>query len=161
MAARNEKSSLRYRLFGRPAQPVLRPPGAAGEASFADDCTGCGDCIPVCPPGILVEDRGGLPMIELARGACTFCGACTEACPTPALEPDRPWKWRAEVQEDCMSLSAISCTMCQDVCEQNAISFSRAAGGRSVPKISLDDCTGCGNCVGFCPSSSIHLAQIG
>ena len=46
-----------------------------------DKCVGCGDCVPVCPFGLLeiVEDK-----IQLKEG-CTFCGACQEACDYEAI----------------------------------------------------------------------------
>jgi electron transfer flavoprotein alpha subunit len=44
-------------------------------------CTGCGNCVPVCPFGLLeiVEDK-----VQLKEG-CTFCGACQEACSYEAI----------------------------------------------------------------------------
>ena len=42
---------------------------------------GCGDCVPVCPFGLLeiVEDK-----VQLKEG-CTLCGACQEACDYEAI----------------------------------------------------------------------------
>jgi len=44
-------------------------------------CTGCGDCVPACPFGLLevVEDK-----VQLEEG-CTLCGACQEACDYEAI----------------------------------------------------------------------------
>ncbi len=41
-----------------------------------DKCTGCGNCVPVCPFGLLeiIDDK-----VQLQEG-CTLCGACQEAC---------------------------------------------------------------------------------
>jgi len=46
-----------------------------------DKCTGCGDCVPACPFGLLevVEDK-----VQLEEG-CTLCGACQEACDYEAI----------------------------------------------------------------------------
>ena len=46
-----------------------------------DKCTGCGDCVPACPFGLLevVDDK-----VQLKEG-CTFCGACQEACDYEAI----------------------------------------------------------------------------
>ena len=42
-----------------------------------DTCNGCGNCVPVCPFGLLevVDD-----LVQLQDG-CTLCGACEGACP--------------------------------------------------------------------------------
>ena len=46
-----------------------------------EQCTGCGNCVPVCPFGLLevVDDK-----VQLKEG-CTLCGACQEACPVEAI----------------------------------------------------------------------------
>ena len=46
-----------------------------------DKCVGCGDCVPVCPFGLLeiVDDK-----VQLKEG-CTLCGACQEACSYEAI----------------------------------------------------------------------------
>ncbi len=44
-------------------------------------CTGCGDCVPLCPFGILemVDD-----LVQVSDG-CTLCGACVEVCTFEAI----------------------------------------------------------------------------
>lgn len=159
MSTASNRRAFLTGAFRRTGTAPLRPLGAANEVAFQRDCTGCGDCLPACPPGIIVMDAGELPIIDPVRGGCTFCGDCIEACPTSALDVGRGWDWRARVKDDCLSMNAITCRSCQDVCEQNAIRFRPAIGGRAVPQVDLDLCNGCGNCVGFCPSSSIELSQ--
>ncbi len=46
-----------------------------------DKCTGCGDCVPVCPFGLLeiMDDK-----VQLKEG-CTLCAACQEACAYEAI----------------------------------------------------------------------------
>jgi len=46
-----------------------------------DKCTGCGNCVPVCPFGLLeiMDDK-----VQLEEG-CTLCGACQEACVYEAI----------------------------------------------------------------------------
>jgi electron transfer flavoprotein alpha subunit len=46
-----------------------------------DKCTGCGDCVPACPFGLLdvIDDK-----VSLQEG-CTLCGACQEVCPDDAI----------------------------------------------------------------------------
>ena len=47
-----------------------------------DKCTGCGNCVTICPFGLLeiVDDK-----VQLQEG-CTFCGACQEACSDDAIQ---------------------------------------------------------------------------
>jgi len=46
-----------------------------------DKCTGCGNCVPACPFGLLelVDEK-----IQLKEG-CTLCGACQEVCDYEAI----------------------------------------------------------------------------
>ena len=46
-----------------------------------DKCTGCGNCVPACPFGLLevVDDK-----VQLEEG-CTFCGACQDTCDFEAI----------------------------------------------------------------------------
>ncbi len=46
-----------------------------------DKCTGCANCVPVCPFGLMevVDDK-----VQLEEG-CTLCGACQEACVYEAI----------------------------------------------------------------------------
>ena len=47
-------------------------------------CSGCGDCVPVCPTDCL-DMRGPLP--HLARpGDCVSCSLCVLVCPATALQ---------------------------------------------------------------------------
>ena len=51
-----------------------------------ENCTGCGNCVPVCPFGLLevVDDK-----VRLQDG-CTLCGACEEACDFDAITIEVP-----------------------------------------------------------------------
>ena len=50
-------------------------------------CTGCGDCVAVCPTDCLAM-AGALPWLPRPR-ACVSCAACVLICPAGAvsLEP--------------------------------------------------------------------------
>lgn len=140
--------------------PRPRPPGALGDVDFHDTCTQCGDCARACPERIIGRDADGLPFVDVARGACTFCGVCTEACETGALTEGAPWLWQATVASSCLALNGIQCRSCEDHCDDRAIRFRLQTGGRAVPQIDPDLCTGCGGCVAPCPSGAIHLTQV-
>jgi NAD-dependent dihydropyrimidine dehydrogenase PreA subunit len=47
-------------------------------------CTGCGDCVVVCPAYCL-EMAGPLPWLPRPED-CTSCGLCDAVCPADALE---------------------------------------------------------------------------
>lgn len=140
---------------------AIRPPGAVA-AGFGDLCTRCGDCVAACPEGIIIIDADGYPMIGLTKGPCTFCGDCAKSCATGALESDRlsDWPWRAEITSgSCLSMQGVSCRLCQDSCESNAIGFDLRLGGRAEPHLDLDTCTGCGACAHACPAGAVTLER--
>ena len=48
-----------------------------------ETCTGCGNCVEVCPAdAITIED--GIAVVD--EEACTDCGACANECPVEAIE---------------------------------------------------------------------------
>ncbi len=47
-------------------------------------CTGCGDCVPVCPADCLAM-AGPLPWMPRV-GDCISCALCVIVCPAAALE---------------------------------------------------------------------------
>jgi ferredoxin-type protein NapF len=148
-------------LRGRPAEPPARPPWALAEEAFVDACSRCDACIQACPEAVLRRGDGGFPELRFERGECTFCAACLDICPTPALDRDqaRPWRWRAEVDAGCLNRQGVVCRSCGDACAVAAVGFDlrRALDG---PRIDAARCTGCGACVGVCPSSSIALREL-
>lgn len=70
-----------------PYQPgCSKAPGGFLGAPQIDSskCTGCGQCVPVCPTNALaVEDQPSTDQrsLFLSYGDCTFCGLCAPACP--------------------------------------------------------------------------------
>ena len=56
-----------------------------GELPVLDEslCTGCGDCVAVCPTACL-EMCGGVPWLPRPLD-CVSCGACVVVCPTEAI----------------------------------------------------------------------------
>jgi len=44
-------------------------------------CTGCGNCVPVCPFGAISLEEG----LAVIGDACTLCGACESECPFDAI----------------------------------------------------------------------------
>lgn len=87
------------RIGGRPgpllAPGVIRPPGALAEDAFLARCIKCGQCMRVCPTGVL--QPAGLeagaegiwtPVLDnrVGTSAChPLCVACGYVCPTAAI----------------------------------------------------------------------------
>ncbi|MDA5093809.1 ferredoxin-type protein NapF [Aliiroseovarius sp. KMU-50] len=157
----NNTPSRRAFLRGKVNETLRpRPPGAAGDIAFHDDCTQCGDCARACPEGIIMRDGDGLPVLNVSRGACTFCNACIDACEPGALLSERPFPWRVAAQSSCLSMSGVQCRACQDHCDLGAIRFQLQPGGSAQPLFDLDACTGCGGCISPCPVGAIEFTQI-
>ena len=56
-----------------------------GETLTLDSerCTGCGDCIEVCPHAVFAMFDGKAGIVD--RASCMECGACMKNCPAGAL----------------------------------------------------------------------------
>ncbi|MBL7003730.1 MAG: ferredoxin-type protein NapF [Gammaproteobacteria bacterium] len=138
----------------------LRPPWAVDESKFDDLCTNCGDCVTVCPVNILSLGRGRLPVVSFVKGECDFCGECESACKANALDKKvitHTWDLIAKIDDHCLALKKITCRTCEDQCDAGAIKFKLKVGGVATPKISADECTGCGACFAPCPANSITI----
>jgi len=46
-------------------------------------CTGCGECVLVCPEQVLVMAAGRPHLLPDVN--CEYCGECEEICPTGAV----------------------------------------------------------------------------
>ncbi len=155
--------SLQRRAFLRGRQALetpLRPPWAGDEGAFLDVCTSCLACVAACPAGVLVEGEGRHPVFDPRRGECTFCAACVEACAPHALDfgrAEQPWQLKAEIGTACLAQRGVVCLSCRDVCGEAAIRFRPAPGG-ARPDLDRERCTGCGACVGVCPTAAIVVA---
>ena len=51
-----------------------------------EKCTGCGNCIEVCPHGVLIIENRKAVISD--KNSCMECGACTMNCPAAAINVD-------------------------------------------------------------------------
>ncbi|MFP4189733.1 MAG: NADH-ubiquinone oxidoreductase-F iron-sulfur binding region domain-containing protein [Candidatus Woesearchaeota archaeon] len=51
---------------------------------ITDRCTGCGQCVDVCPNGCITGEDGSLHVIDETK--CSGCGSCAEVCPSEAIK---------------------------------------------------------------------------
>lgn len=146
---------------GPDPETALRPPGALmPDEAFLEACTGCGDCVAVCPVDcITMIDAGAdrqLPAIFPALKACVICEGlpCIAACPDGALQqpaggPERVRIGIAKVDpRRCVTFLGQRCDRCYRACPfpDRAIMM---IGTR--PLIGSGACTGCGLCEFACP----------
>jgi formate hydrogenlyase subunit 6/NADH:ubiquinone oxidoreductase subunit I len=59
----------------------------------ATRCTGCGDCVTLCPTQCLAMD-GPLPWLP-RPGDCVACALCARVCPVDALTMSPPEAMRS------------------------------------------------------------------
>ncbi len=144
---------------------AFRPPWALPEGEFESLCDPeCDACVTACEENILVLNEDRHARVNFTLGECTFCGACQEACPSGAISKknqgvEDAFSHIAEVTQACLGLRGIDCRACDDACEPRAIRFKPRLGGKSLPMINAEKCTGCGACFGVCPEGAIDLSQ--
>lgn len=151
------------RLFSRRKvdESQIRLPWIKELSTFTDDCTRCGKCIDVCETKIITIGDGSFPTVDFNKGECTFCYQCAEICPEPIFTDmqSAPWPAKASISEECLANKNVECRSCGDMCEPMAIQFQLRAGGVALPKIEVDECSGCGACVSVCPTSAILVSN--
>ena len=153
-----ERREFFRRLSGQ--RQAMRPPGAQPEEVFYSRCDGCNACVKSCPQNV-IQLAAGFPIISFNQVGCTFCGRCVDACDQGALDAaialETPWQWRANIGSTCLDKRGIVCRACEASCEEDAIRFRPALGGKTDVSVLLKTCTGCGACVSSCPTSAISM----
>ena len=142
---------------------LLRPPGAIPEEKFVSVCTGCGECLKVCPNNglqstLLEAGLAGLytPRLVPRIGYCEeFCNFCGRVCPTEAIRP-------LSIEEKQLIQMGVAhidktrciawdtekiCLVCNEQCSYRAI----VGDDKKRPIVKEEKCTGCGICENKCP----------
>lgn len=167
-------------LPSSPSGPIFRPPWTS-ELSIINACTGCGDCTVACPDDLISLDGKGHPIMNFSHSGCDYCSECADSCKHGVFlsnekrDSNNAWQQQAHINQDCLNYKNIICHSCQDVCEPEAISFSRVIPHTEIPNsehaplsilrvpqpvISTDLCDGCGFCLSICPIRAIELTII-
>ncbi len=138
---------------------VVRPPYGLDEVSFEEGCLLCESkaCKEACEEQIIVIRADGTPMLNFTKKGCTFCDACVEVCESAVLslenkETSTQINARFIISpEACVAHNGVICFSCKEPCIDDAILFN----GMFNPVIDMDLCTGCGFCLGRCPTHAI------
>lgn len=155
------RNFLKGRL-GASMHTPLRPPWAQPEPTFLETCSRCAACLDACPEHILVRGDGGFPEVDFSQGECTFCRACADVCRAGALDAPpagTPWNYVARIGTACLGAQRVYCRSCGEICERSAIHFSLIPQGVPLPRVSSEDCSGCGACVSVCPTRAVEIVH--
>jgi ferredoxin-type protein NapF len=142
---------------------LIRPPGSLPEERFVSACTGCGECLKVCPNNALQSTflEAGLAGLYTPRlvpriGYCEeFCNFCGRVCPTEAIQPITLEEKRliqmgvAHINKTrCIAWDTDKiCLVCNEQCSYQAI----IGDDKKRPIVKEEKCTGCGICENKCP----------
>lgn len=147
----------------------LRPPGASpDDRRFLSLCVRCGNCVRVCPTGIVRPQLFAgsptawlVPYVTFVSDYCLpTCNRCGAVCPSGALLPFSLTKkpvtviGKAVLEGDlCLLSEDRECGICRGHCPYHAIRLEFNEETYSVlPVVDLDRCPGCGACEAICPT---------
>lgn len=141
---------------------VVRPPYGLSESLFQSECIMCESkaCVALCDEKIILIGAEGTPMLNFTKSGCVFCEDCAKACESTGMHAlnleyeNYIEKTNAVFRistEGCVAHHGVICFSCKEPCIDNAILFN----GMFNPLIDMDKCTGCGFCVGRCPTQAI------
>lgn len=93
------------RTIKYPDVPDLAPSGFRGKPEFiSEKCTFCGECIEVCPPGVIwFEEESGEKILSLSCCGCIFCGRCEEVCQFGAVRLTQEYELASKGKEDLIT----------------------------------------------------------
>jgi MauM/NapG family ferredoxin protein len=145
---------------------LIRPPGALPENEFVSACTGCGECLKVCPNNALQSTflEAGLAGLYTPRlvpriGYCEeYCNFCGRVCPTGAI-PVLSIEEKRLIQMGVAHIDKTRCIaydqdkvclVCNEQCSYHAVEGVEG-DEKKRPVVREEKCTGCGICENKCP----------
>ena len=143
---------------------VVRPPYGLNESIFQSECVACDSkaCVDSCDEQIILIQDDGKPRLDFSKSVCTFCDACASACEPNVLNLENNHTseqlnatFRIST-EGCVAHHGVICFSCKEPCIDDAILFN----GMFNPVIDMERCTGCGFCLGRCPTQAIDFSAI-
>ena len=143
---------------------VVRPPYGLNESLFQNECVACESkaCVASCDEQIIVIQANGIPGLDFSKSGCTFCEECASVCEPNVLSLEKGHTserinatFRIST-EGCVAHHGVICFSCKEPCIDDAILFN----GMFNPVIDMDRCTGCGFCLGRCPTQAIDFTAI-
>jgi len=143
---------------------VVRPPYGFDESVFHRECVTClnKSCVASCDEQIIFIQEDGTPALSFVKSGCTFCEECANACEPNVLSLEHTHNaeqlnatFRIST-EGCVAHNGVICFSCKEPCIDDAILFN----GMFNPVIDMDKCTGCGFCLGRCPTLAIDFSVI-
>ncbi|MFC1947610.1 4Fe-4S binding protein [Chloroflexota bacterium] len=158
-------------VIGEKIRNKVRPPGSTEETLY-EKCIRCGECVRICPTGViqpLSGPSGGMlwtPFLDTRLGYCEFgCNSCGVICPTGAIAQLTLEEKRSEIigiayidKERCIPWSEnTECIVCEEMCPipEKAIILKGGKGHDSDrvqrPHVVTELCIGCGICEHQCP----------
>lgn len=153
---------------------ALRPPFAIEDnATFANACIRCGQCVQACPydmlhlASLVSPLEAGTPYFIARDKPCEMCEdiPCAKACPSGALDSKADDINQARMglavlldHETCLNWEGLRCDVCYRVCPliDKAITLETQRNERTgkhalfIPTVHSDACTGCGKCEEAC-----------
>jgi ferredoxin-type protein NapF len=155
-----DRRSFFRRVKNSPFKTFIYPPYYDKKENFLK-CNECEskDCLVACEEEI-IQIQNGYPTLNFQKSGCTFCDECAKACKLNVLSlENKKEKINAEMiinPNKCIAWNQTICFSCQEACEEYAIIYK----GMFNPVIDLEKCTGCGFCVGVCPTNSIEIKTL-
>lgn len=154
-----DRRSFFRRVKSSPFKNFIYPPYFDKKEDFLK-CIECEskDCLIACEEQIIeIKDY---PTLNFQKSGCSFCDECANACKNGVLlVENKKEKINAEMiinPKKCIAWNQTICFLCQDICEENAIIYK----GMFNPVVDLEKCTGCGFCIGVCPTKAIEIKAL-